>query len=208
MADGGIEYALGTGIFPNYSYPLFSTRPPEMTLGDGTFVVDPPTVVADDPLAAGAATVNVDNTSSFFAGPGRIVIDTELIEYTGTTGTSFTLVTRGAGGTTDTDHVRDNSVYPVVTTTAVVNAIVTTIPVLYTAGFLIPGVINVGSEYMFCTGTDATPAFINCTRGYKSVAAGHPLGSNVFQYVITSTATVPTGIIGNAQRIVRVTVGP
>lgn len=48
-------------------------------------------------------TVNVVDTTSF-PSTGYFVIDTEIIKYTGKTGTSFTGCTRGADGSTAASH--------------------------------------------------------------------------------------------------------
>jgi hypothetical protein len=62
-----------------------------------------------------AATSNSDTTISVvsttgFASRGIIVIDREVITYTGTTATTFTGCTRGAGGTTASSHLKNRSV--------------------------------------------------------------------------------------------------
>ncbi len=49
-------------------------------------------------------TVNVIDTTSF-PSTGYIVIDTEVIKYTGKTGSSFTGCTRGADGSTAASHI-------------------------------------------------------------------------------------------------------
>jgi len=61
------------------------------------------TVLTDDPLAAGATTVNVSDASNF-PSVGILTIDLEAIHYTGKTATSFTGCTRGFDGTTDVQH--------------------------------------------------------------------------------------------------------
>lgn len=48
-------------------------------------------------------TITVDSTTGF-AATGTIQIDSELITYTGITGTDFTGCTRGTGGSTDASH--------------------------------------------------------------------------------------------------------
>lgn len=55
-------------------------------------------------------TVTVDDASSF-PSSGYIVIDTEVIKYSGTTGTSFTGCTRGADGTSAAVHTDGTVVY-------------------------------------------------------------------------------------------------
>ncbi|OGW29299.1 MAG: hypothetical protein A2X56_13805 [Nitrospirae bacterium GWC2_57_13] len=55
-------------------------------------------------------TIPVASTSGF-ASPGKIRIDNELIDYTGTTAVSFTLCTRGAVQTTPLNHLLGTGVY-------------------------------------------------------------------------------------------------
>lgn len=60
-------------------------------------------------LTATATTVTVDSTTGFDTPAGRIQIGTELIDYTGTTATTFTGCTRGAQGTDKAAH-DDNTI--------------------------------------------------------------------------------------------------
>ena len=193
IAEGGMEYILQNRTFPNYS-----TAGTMVSLGTGSFTVSTPTYLTADPGAAGL-TINVQSTATF-PNAGRIIVDSELITYTGKNATQFNVgVTRGAGGTTASAHAVGNAVYPVTTVTnnplPIGN---TTINVTSNVGFSMPGVIVIDTEYIFCAGVSGTAQFTSCTRGYKgSPAAAHLLGSNVFQYTITSTGTV-----GSAQRAV------
>jgi hypothetical protein len=68
------------------------------------------TVLTDNPLTAGATTVNVSDASSFPT-VGIITIDLEAIHYTGTTATSFTGCTRGFDGTTGASHALSATVF-------------------------------------------------------------------------------------------------
>jgi hypothetical protein len=68
------------------------------------------TVLTDAPLTAGATTVNVSDTTGFPT-VGIITIELEAIEYTGTTGTSFTGCTRGFDGTTGVSHPVSTTVF-------------------------------------------------------------------------------------------------
>lgn len=193
VAEGGMEYILENRAFPNYS-----TAGALVPLGAGNFRIDTPTYLTADPGAAGL-TINVQSTATF-PNAGRISIDSEVISYMGKNATQFNAgVVRGAGGTTASAHAAGNAVYPVTTVTdnplPIGN---TTINVASNVGFSIPGVIVIDSEYIFCADVNGTTQFTNCTRGYKSSpAAAHLLGSNVFQYIITST-----GFVGSAQRAV------
>ncbi len=58
----------------------------------------------------GATTLTVDDTTGF-EDNGYLRIDNELIHYTGKTATSFTGLTRGAGGTTDVQHSDDAAIF-------------------------------------------------------------------------------------------------
>src|SRR6266446_3425243 len=54
-------------------------------------------------LTAASTTVPVTSTAGY-APYGRLLIDSELINYTSTTGTNFNGLTRGVGGTTAAAH--------------------------------------------------------------------------------------------------------
>ena len=202
VAEGGKEYILANGTFPNYS-----TQGVTIPLGGtgstvSNFKVDTPAYLSPPGIDNIVTTIPVNSTANFPV-PGRIVIDSEVIAYTGTDATpSFTGATRGAGGTTAAAHASDNAVYPVTTLSAdpgTTNP--TSITVTSTVGYLIPGVIKIDEEYIYCTGTNApaTTQFTGCARGYQgSTIDTHPIGRNVFQYVITSTGTV-----GSAQRVLK-----
>jgi hypothetical protein len=79
-----------------------------VALGRGTFTVTAtrynpsPTALSAD-ITAASTTISVGSTTGF-ASRGRISIDSELIGYTGTTGTSFTGARRGMDGTTAAAH--------------------------------------------------------------------------------------------------------
>jgi hypothetical protein len=68
------------------------------------------TQLTDNPLTAGATTVNVVSTTGF-PSVGFISIDLEIIKYTGITATSFTGCTRASDGTSASAHVQNSQVY-------------------------------------------------------------------------------------------------
>lgn len=68
-------------------------------------------ILTDNPLSNSATTVNVVSTSVFPAAPNFILLDSEIIKYTGTTGTSFTGCTRGVSGTIAVEHLKNTIVY-------------------------------------------------------------------------------------------------
>lgn len=196
VAEGGANYILQNLVFPNYSTAGATT-----TFGAGSFTVDTPAYLTAA-LTAVATTVTVNSTTNF-PSAGRIIIDAEQINYTGTTATTFTGCTRAQGGTVAAAHTSGNAVYPATTVTVAVAAGDTTITVGSTTGFLVPGVVRIESEFIYCAGKTAT-TFTGCIRGSKNTSAvAHTAGTTttVFQYIITSTGTV-----GSAQRIVKASV--
>ena len=195
VAEGGREYILQNNGFPNYS-----TGGVAANLGSGAFTVNTPTYLTAA-LTINATTVTVNSTTAFPAA-GRIVIDAEQINYTGTTATTFTGCTRAQGGTAAATHASGNAVYPATTVTVAVTVPATTITVGSTTGFLVPGVITIEKELIYCTSSTAT-TFTGCTRGYEgTVAATHAVTVTVFQYTITAVGTV-----GNSTRTVESVLG-
>ena len=217
VADGGIEYILANRTFPDYSM-IGAT----VNLGDGSFTVDTPAYTTGVVPGPGVpnVTITVNSTNWFETNPAPglgavgLIIGGEEIECTAVNpATQFTTCNSFSGGPVTGGQSVDTEVYPV---THLLNAVVIggpllpgacPIAVISTRGFVPIGTISIDSEIIYYTGTTAT-TFTGCTRGYKGTTdVAHPDGRSVFQYVITSTGTVPTGIIGDAQRVVRVTVG-
>lgn len=67
------------------------------------------TTALNGSLTATATTVTVDSTASF-SQRGRITVESEVIDYTGTTSTTFTGCTRGVEGSTAAAHADDITV--------------------------------------------------------------------------------------------------
>ena len=213
VANGGVEYILMNRPFPNYS--LTGTS---ITLGDGSFTVDSPALT--NAVVPGGAGVNiiVDSTNWFENNPAPgvgtvgIIINGEEIECASITPTTqFTTCNDFSGGPVTGGQPANTEIYPVTHLNTGGGPLNTTDcpTVNSTRGFLPLGIIRIeNNENVYYTGTTAT-MFTPCTRGYGGTpASAHPDGRSVLQYVITSTGTVPTSVIGNAQRVVRVTVGP
>ncbi len=88
----------------------------DVDLGGGKFTVTAtrynpsPTAINDaDGITAGDTTITVDTTTDF-APYGRIAIESELINYSGKTATTFTGAQRGVDGTTAATHADDTAV--------------------------------------------------------------------------------------------------
>ena len=68
---------------------------------------------------ATATTITVDSTADF-EDNGFIRIGNEVISYTGKTATSFTGLTRGAGGTTAAAHSNDAVIFQEISVTLMI----------------------------------------------------------------------------------------
>lgn len=241
IADGGIEYALKTETstcgyaapstrpFPNFSCPEWSSRAgatvanpcpsgSAIALGNGSFCVDPPTVLTAGIGSGAGISIPVVATAGFPAA-GLIRIDNEVIRYTSTTATTFVVPGipsyRGYASTTAAAHILDAGVYPVVTLnpgpplpnncTALASISIDS-GISDTSGFLSNGVIKIDSEYFHYTGKTAA-SFTGVTRCFRgSTSAIHNPNTAVYQQWITSTGSVSSLVGGTAQRVVRVTV--
>lgn len=105
VAEGGLEFALRDGTFPNYTYPATA-------LGSGSFTttsqyIGPggiaPATITDNPLSAVATIVNATSTANYVI-PGAVQIDSETIYCTGAGAVQFTGCTRGWAGSTAIVH--------------------------------------------------------------------------------------------------------
>lgn len=125
IADGGLEKATrllstpvltGTPARVACSAVTGDSRLTNSSLGEGTFTVTStgpfyvtsPTTL-NGALTAAATSITVVSTSNYQSA-GRIMIDTELINYSSKDSTHFLGVTRGADGTTATTHTSGTAV--------------------------------------------------------------------------------------------------
>ena len=216
IALGGQQYTM-MQTYPNYSRPPYSTRggTPQVNLGSGGFTVDPPavlsaainTIVTTIPATCFNNQGVVVGCNTLFPGAGRILIESELINYTAVGAGNFTGATRGVDGSFAATHAIDQGIYRVSGLTAAVTNVVATIPVGSTTGFVIPGTIKIDQEYLYCTGTTAI-SFTGCTRGVQgSQAMAHTALATAIQVTVIVRGTVPTGLVGNAQRILQAQTG-
>ena len=122
-------------------------------------------------ISATATTINVATTAGF-AASGSLLIEDEIITYSGLTPTTFTGCTRGTGGTTAVIH----NIYE-----GVVQYSTVTITVISTASFSASGFIGIDGEYIKYAGKTST-TFTGCVRGYNSTPVAHSSGDTVNQY--------------------------
>jgi hypothetical protein len=135
-----------------------------------------------DLLNATSTTINVSSTTGF-PSTGTIIIDAELITYSGTTSTSFTGCVRGA------PYIDPNGTYAASTTATSVGASDTSIQLASVSGFIIPltggyATIKIGSEFITYSGiTSSSNTLTGCVRGaFGTTAATHGSGATVNQY--------------------------
>lgn len=214
-----VTAASPTGVFLNASGLALTNNQYEGAVVTITGSAGQSTTTTDNPLTAGATTINVVSTTGFpSAGTGDngfLIIGSEKIIYAAKTGTSFTGCTRGAYGTVATAHTIGSAV----TSNANLNAqgiikessanlsttvsdnplsnSATTINVASTAGFSTSGTLLIQSEVILYTNTTGT-SFTGCTRGaYGTSAAAHNLGtsvtSNTIEVLVPFAAAISVG---------------
>jgi len=129
-------------------------------------------------LTTTSTTVSVVSTSGFSA-TGSILIETEVISYTGVTATTFTGCTRAASGTTAATHVASLGVSQY-TTGVTINCASASV-------FAASGTIYIGSEGITYSGKTGT-SFTGCTRAANGTTPSeHASADLISQYASTAT---------------------
>ncbi len=121
------------------------------------------TLTAPVVSATSTADIQVASTANFGAGPGTIVIGSEVITYTGlgTSPTRFTGITRGAGA----------QIYYVTGAVVAANNVTITVDSFPAAAFPSAGTLLIGDELITYTSKTGTTQFNNCTRGALGTSA-------------------------------------
>jgi hypothetical protein len=139
-------------------------------------------------LTTTSTTVSVVSTSGFTA-TGSILIETEVISYTGVTATTFTGCTRAASGTVAAAHVTALGVSQY-TTGVTINCTSASV-------FAASGVIYIGSEGISYSGKTGT-SFTGCTRAANGTTpSAHASADLISQFASTATgwgSAATTGI--------------
>jgi hypothetical protein len=128
-------------------------------------------------IAAADTTIGVASTATL-AASGSVLIDSEIITYSGVTATTLTGCTRGTSSTTAAIHIAATGVIQYATST--INVIAST--TFATA----PGTFSVDGETISYTGTGAG-TFTGCVRGTSGYVTAHANGAAVSQYASTAT---------------------
>jgi hypothetical protein len=139
-------------------------------------------------LTTTSTTVSVVSTSGFTA-TGSILIETEVISYTGVTATTFTGCTRAASGTSAAAHVTALGVSQY-TTGVTINCTSASV-------FAASGTIYIGSEGISYSGKTGT-SFTGCTRAANGTTpSAHASADLISQFASTATgwgSAATTGI--------------
>jgi hypothetical protein len=168
-----------------------ATGPAAATVLSSSLPIIGMTVLAGD-LSAAATTVTVASTSTL-AVSGSLLIDSEIISYTGRTATTLTGCTRGASSTTAATHL---------STTGVIQYASVTISVSDSTSFSAPGTAYVDGEAFSFSGK-GSGTLTGCVRGTNGYVTSHASLASVYQYGSTATgwgASAPAGL-GVAQQL-------
>jgi hypothetical protein len=144
-------------------------------------------------LTTTTTTVTVASTAGFTA-TGSILIESEVISYTGVTSTSFTGCTRAASGTTAAAHTGALGVSQY-TTGVTINCTSASV-------FAASGTIYIDAEGITYSGKTAT-SFTGCTRAANGTTPNsHASGALISQFASTATGwglAAPAGLGINIQ---------
>jgi len=127
-------------------------------------------------INSSVTTIGVASTATL-AASGSVLIDSEIISYTGVTATTLTGCTRGASATVAASHP---------SATGVIQYSTVTINVTSTTGFSASGTFSVTGEVISYTGVTAT-TFTGCVRGYAGFVTTHAIADVVRQYASSAT---------------------
>ena len=131
-------------------------------------------------------TISVASTATL-AASGSVLIDSEIISYSGVTATTLTGCTRAASGSVAAAHVA---------ATGVIQYVTSTINVTDATTFASTGTFAVGGEVISYSGKTST-SFTGCVRGYAGYVTAHADGASVAQYAATATgwgSAAPAGL--------------
>jgi hypothetical protein len=162
-----------------------STGPASTTTLNGALATVGNTVLSVD-LNSTATTISVASTVPL-AASGTVLIDSEIITYSGVTATTLTGCTRATSGSIAAAHVA---------TTGVIQYATSTINVTDATTFASTGTFAVDGEVISYSGKTST-SFTGCVRGYAGYVTAHANGASVAQYAATATgwgSAAPAGL--------------
>jgi len=135
-----------------------------------------------------STTINVNaNGTDGFPASGTIIIDSELISYSGITSSSFTGCIRGI------PYLSPGATYPASTLAAAINSGDASIPLASATNFFVPltggfATIKIDNEFITYTGITGN-TLTGCTRGkFGTAAASHSISAAVNQFSQSTVA--------------------
>jgi len=170
-----------------------STGPTATTTLNGALATVGNTILSATALNTTDTTISVASTA-LLAASGSVLIDSEIISYSGVTATTLTGCTRGTAGSTAASHAA---------ATGVIQYSTVTINVTSAAAFATaPGTFAVDGEVIYYGGKTGT-SFTGCVRGYAGYVTAHANGASVYQYASTATGwgSAATSGIGIQMRL-------
>jgi hypothetical protein len=174
ITTGGDVFTIGTGWgaggWGGSTGPLFTTA-----LNGALATVS--NTVLSAAIDNAVTTISVASTATL-AASGSVLIDSEIISYSGVTATTLTGCTRGASGSTAAAHV---------SATGVIQYSTVTINVTDASTFAATGTFAVGGEVISYSGKTGT-SFTGCVRGYAGYVTAHASGASVVQYASSGTS--------------------
>ena len=162
-----------------------SAGPASTTTLNGALATVGNTVLSVD-LNSTATTISVASTAPL-AASGTVLIDSEIITYSGVTATTLTGCTRATSGSVAATHVA---------ATGVIQYATSTINVTDATTFASTGTFAVDGEVISYSGKTST-SFTGCVRGYAGYVTAHANGASVAQYAATATgwgSAAPAGL--------------
>lgn len=158
-----------------------STGPTSTTTLNGALATVGNTILSAA-IDSAVTTISVASTAPL-AASGSVLIDSEIISYSGVTATTLTGCTRATAGSTAAAHVA---------ATGVIQYSTVTINVTDASSFAAaPSTFAVGGEVIYYGGKTGT-SFTGCVRGYAGYVTAHANGASVYQYPSTG-ASAATG---------------
>ena len=205
FAAGGGTFKIGSELFTYTSVTNATTLAGVSRAAESTTAADHADsanvkfVIGTGDTMSGSGVITVGSTTGFDTA-GAIKIGNEFFTYTGTTGTTFTGVTRAVSSTTAAQYDQTTAVTQALSPTA------TTINVASTTGYPEAGTLLIGNEHVTYTGVTAT-SFTGVTRGttvdtVTSTAAAHSNDASIKDFSSRFTLTGPAQLTTDDDKVV------
>ena len=144
-------------------------------------------------------TITTSGTITGITAPNYLLIDSEVIHFTGISGTGFTGCTRGADGTTAASHVDASTIYHVVAANYhnQLRRAIIAIETYLSTGAAAKGTIlaATAANQLGALAVGANDTVLTAASG-EATGLKWGTGSKIIQVVNTQTGAVATGVVG------------